>query len=116
MAAAPYKKAHHGQKSTKGGWDMESNRFIRSAAVILLGLFCAVTESLAVGPPEILVLSNRADLISGGDALVQINLPTGLPTNGFKAFLNGTLVNSMFAMRPNGRVQGMVSGLVNGQN
>ena len=95
---------------------MERYRFIRSAAIILVGLFCAVTESAALAPPEILVLSNRADLISGGDALVQINLPPGLPTNGFKILLNGTLVNNMFAMRPNGRFQGVVTGLVNGDN
>src|SRR5580700_8038920 len=29
-------------------------------------------------PLQIVVLSNRADLISGGDALVQIVLPTGI--------------------------------------
>ena len=47
---------------------------------------------------------------------MQINLPPGLPTNGFQIFLNGTLVNSMFAMRPNGRFQGIVTGLVDGDN
>jgi hypothetical protein len=95
---------------------MERYRFIRSAAIILAGLFCAVTESAALAPPEILVLSNRADLISGGDALVQINLAPGVPTNAYKVFLNGALVNSMFAMRPNGHLQGVVTGLVNGDN
>ena len=39
---------------------MERYRFIRSAAIILVGLFCAVAESAASTPPEILVLSNRA--------------------------------------------------------
>ena len=95
---------------------MERYRFVRSAAIILVGIFCAVTESAALAPPEILVLSNRADLISGGDALVQINLAPGVPTNGYKVFLNGSLVNSMFATRPNGRLQGVVTGLVNGDN
>ena len=62
---------------------METYRFVRSAVIVLLGLLCAVTESAALTPPEILVLSNRADLISGGDALVQVNLPPGVPANGF---------------------------------
>jgi hypothetical protein len=43
-------------------------------------------------------------LISGGDALVQVNLPPGLPPNGVKMFLNGTLINSV-ALRPNGRIR-----------
>jgi len=94
---------------------MERYRFIRSAAIVLVGFFCGATESAALAPPEILVLSNRADLISGGDALVEVNLPPGLPPNGVKMFLNGTLINSV-ALRPNGRIQGVVTGLVNGDN
>ena len=83
---------------------MERYRFIRSAAIILAGLFCAVTESAALAPPEILVLSNRADLISGGDALVEIRWPAGANIALAKIALNGVSVNkSMFAMRANGR-------------
>ena len=70
-----------------------------------------------IGGPTIQVLSNRADLISGGDALVQINLPQGVnPDLGVKVALNGALINSAFAVRPNGRYMGLVSGLNNGDN
>jgi hypothetical protein len=69
------------------------------------------------GGPTIQVLSNRADLVSGGDALVQINLPPSLnPALGVKVALNGALINNMFAVRPNGRYQGLVTGLNNGDN
>ncbi len=69
------------------------------------------------GGPTIQILSNRADLISGGDALVQINLPPAVnPALGVKVALNGALINNMFAVRPNGRFQGLVTGLNNGDN
>ncbi len=50
------------------------------AMAVLLGTGLAVgltrDHATAASPPvEIKVLSNRADLISGGDALVQVNLP-----------------------------------------
>ena len=84
------------------------------AAAVLA--FSLSTSAVAAGP-EIIVLSNRADLVSGGDALVQINLPPFVdPARGVKVALNGTLINNMFAVRPNGRYQGLVTGLNNGDN
>src|SRR6266446_752856 len=69
------------------------------------------------GGPTIQILSNRADLISGGDALVQINLPPAVnPALGVKVALNGALINNVFAVRPNGRYMGLVTGLNNGDN
>jgi hypothetical protein len=38
------------------------------------------------------------------------------PARGVKIALNGTLVNGMFARRPDGRYQGLVTGLRNGDN
>jgi hypothetical protein len=58
------------------------------------------------------VLSNRADLISAGDALVEIVGAGSSP----KVMLNGADISSQFAMRPNGRVMGLVTGLNLGQN
>jgi hypothetical protein len=86
-----------------------------SAAVLACSL---PTSALAADDNhDILVLSNRPDLISGGDALVQINLPPSVdPARGVKVALNGTLINNMFAVRPNGRYQGLVRGLNNGDN
>src|SRR5256886_17051265 len=63
--------------------------------------------------PAIKVLSNQPDLISGGDALVEI-LNAG--TGSLRATLNGTDISSAFALRPNGRVMGLVTGLIEGGN
>jgi hypothetical protein len=60
------------------------------------------------------VLSDRADLISGGDALVAIDLPAG--TRSARVTLNGADVSNEFAQRPNGRYEGLVSGLRLGAN
>src|SRR4051812_21679493 len=78
-------------------------------AMLAIGV---VPASVQAAGPTIQVLSNRADLISGGDALVQVNLPpTVNPAIGVKVSLNGALINDMFAVRANGRYQGLVTGL-----
>jgi len=61
-------------------------------------------------------LSNRADLVSGGDALVEIVLPQGASASGLKVDLGGRDVSDAFAQRANGRVLGVVTGLSNGNN
>jgi len=62
------------------------------------------------------VLSNRADLISGGDALVEIKWPAAALAQKAKIELNGVDVKGAFAMRANGRYMGLVTGLKNGKN
>jgi Tannase-like family of unknown function (DUF6351) len=81
-----------------------------------------ITSALAANQ-EIIVLSNRADLISGGDALVEVIVPPGIiqaMQNGnqkIKASLNSQpLPQDVFALRPNGRVIGLVTGLKVGEN
>jgi hypothetical protein len=91
---------------------MHRYRFVRGAWTIVAGLFFAVSASAA---PEILVLSNRADLISGGDALVEIKWPAGTDTTTAQVNLNGVGIKSSFALR-DGRYMGLVTGLNNGDN
>lgn len=62
------------------------------------------------------VLSNRADLVSGGDALVQVELPAGLSPGGVRVELNGHDVTASFAIRSDGRFLGVVTGLEVGPN
>ncbi|MBY4867678.1 hypothetical protein K6W76_14335 [Burkholderia anthina] len=66
--------------------------------------------------PEIKVLSTRADLVSDGDALVEMTLPNGAKPVNLRVTLNGSDISSQFATRPNGRYQGIVTGLVEGTN
>jgi hypothetical protein len=57
------------------------------------------------------VLSNRADLISGGDALVEVVLPAGAKAEGLTAKLGSRDVSEKLALRANGRVMGLLDGL-----
>jgi hypothetical protein len=93
---------------------------------IVLVLGCVFSQS-AIATDEnhdILVLSNRADLISGGDALVEVVVPSGIiqaiQSGGnvkLKASLNSVpLPGDVLSLRPNGRVIGLVTGLKRGQN
>src|SRR2546423_1432654 len=73
---------------------------------------------------DIVVLSNRADLISGGDALVELVVPPGiieaLRHGGnvkIQASLDGVPVpKDTFALRQDGRIYGVVRGLKLGEN
>ena len=71
---------------------------------------------LAAGVQGIEVLSNRADLISGGDALVAARLAPGTDAAAVRVTLNGSDITSSFAVRENGQYQGLVTGLVEGEN
>jgi hypothetical protein len=68
------------------------------------------------GLPQIVVLSSRADLVSGGNALVQVVLPDRVDSSTVRVSLNGTDVTSAFAVRADGRYEGLVQGLANGAN
>jgi hypothetical protein len=62
------------------------------------------------------VLSNRADLISGGDALVQVTLPAGTAASAVTVDLNGQDVTPQFSTSAEGNYMGLVTGLVLGSN
>ena len=64
------------------------------------------------GTPDIRVLSNRADLISGGDALVEIAGGRA----GTRVWLNGSDISAAFATRADGHFTGLVTGLRLGPN
>src|SRR5947208_5355282 len=90
---------------------------------VMVGLasaLCAVLASSAfassAAPVSIRVLSNRADLISGGDALVALDLPPVASARNVRVTVGGRDVTSAFAVRANGRYEGLVSGLALGRN
>jgi hypothetical protein len=87
----------------------------QTALACAIALACALTAAAASGP-QILVVSNRADLISGGDALIEIKWPAGTSVASARIALNGVSIGSAFAQRPNGRYMGLVTGLQNGEN
>jgi hypothetical protein len=61
-------------------------------------------------------LSNRADLVSGGDVLTQIVIPGDARVSDLRVTLNGTDVTREFALRPNRKIEGLLTGLRLGAN
>ncbi|MEA2404615.1 MAG: hypothetical protein QOE08_1262, partial [Thermoleophilaceae bacterium] len=86
--------------------------------VIGLALAACAAAGLAASPadarlaaPRIQVLSNRADLVSGGDALVLVTLPRGVKASRLR--LNAGRRNVTRALRRvgPGRLEGVVAGM-----
>ena len=66
---------------------------------------------------EIVTLSNRADLVSGGDALIEVRLPKGTSRSRVTLKLNGVNVTPGFqTVAGGGALRGLVTGLVQGRN
>lgn len=65
---------------------------------------------------EIRVLSNRADLISGGDALVEVVAPQGADASRLRLKVGERDVTASFAVRANGRYMGRVESMALGEN
>src|SRR6476660_9598254 len=84
----------------------------------LLGLFFSAAIWAHDGPDlEIVTLSNRADLISGGDALVEVRVPKQVSLSAVKVKLNGHDITSSFRADAAARtLRGLVTGLVDGRN
>ncbi|HSW13667.1 MAG TPA: DUF6351 family protein [Solimonas sp.] len=68
------------------------------------------------GSAMIKVLSNRADLISGGDALVELLPPADAPDGAMRVSVGGRDVSAAFAKREDGRITGLVTGMALGRN
>ena len=107
---------------------MTSSRTWRSSILIALVALLLSAPAMAFaswaapaastdGPPlRIQVLSNRADLVSAGEALVAVRLPAGTRPRTVRVKLDGRDVTRMFAVRPNGRYEGLVRHLRVGRN
>jgi hypothetical protein len=61
-------------------------------------------------------LSNRADLVSGGSALVEVKVPAMVAATSLKVDRDGTDITPLFVTRADGRIVGLVTGLINGNN
>ncbi len=66
-----------------------------------------------IGQGTIRVISNRADLVSGGDALVEIVAPD---LEKAKVLLNGRDINSTMMRVNDGTLRGLINGLKLGEN
>jgi len=68
------------------------------------------------GIPQIVALSGRADMVTGGSALVQILLPPAATIDKLHVQVADRDVTSEFAARGDGRIIGLISGLAEGPN
>jgi hypothetical protein len=75
-------------------------RRVRNAAAMFFLFSSALAAGSDLSDPRddwsISVLSGRADMISGGDALVQVSIPTGARSSAFQVLLNGLDVTKLF--------------------
>ena len=67
-------------------------------------------------PSAINVLSSRADMVSGGTALLEIPVPAGVPPEQVRVLRNSNDVTSSFAAVNSGTLRGVVDGLAIGKN
>ena len=98
------------------------SRFVRVlvAATIALAVVPALivmTSLSAADGVQLRILSSRPDMVSGGDALVRVELPTGMAARDVKLSLNGTDVTARVAADAGGRaLTGLVTGFALGSN
>src|SRR5260221_12829328 len=89
---------------------MKTNPFVLLSLTLAAGVACAADNV------QIYVLSNRADLISGGEALVEVTIPAGADPAAMRVAVGQRDVTSAFAVRADGRYLGLIEGLALGEN
>lgn len=92
---------------------MRRSTAIPAAVLGLLVPLAVTTPATADAGLQIRVLSGRADLVTGGDALVQVVAAGPGP---LRVELNGADVSDGFEPRPDGSVVALLTGLVDGPN
>ena len=87
-----------------------------AAAAVCMSVLAPQAVAHAQRQIRIEVLSTRADLVSGGVALVAVDLPSGVKPSAASMRIGARDVTSEFAVRPNGRLEALVDGLRDGRN
>src|SRR5260221_6516865 len=89
---------------------MDTDRFV----LLLLGLAAGFASAADV--VRIDVLSTRADLISGGDAVVAVAIPAAANASAMRVTVGRRDVTAALAVRADGRYFGRIEGLALGAN
>jgi hypothetical protein len=111
-------RARQGARPTYAGGIVHSSRVVSVLAAlgVALGVMAVGASAAAAQGLQINVLSTRADLVSGGQALTSIDLPAGTAPSSVTVTLNGHDVSGEFAQRANGQFEGLLTGLATGPN
>jgi Tannase-like family of unknown function (DUF6351) len=93
---------------------------IAAAALLIVGLPAAAAadpgEGMNAGRLRLDVVSNRADLISGGDALVRVALPPRPHAGEVRVAVGARDETAAFVRQPDGTLLGLITGMVDGPN
>jgi len=93
---------------------MRGLRLIAAIAVLVLA---AANAGRAADQLQLRVLSSRPDMVTGGDALVRVELPAGATAADVKLTINGADATRKLTADASGRsLTGLVTGLTNGSN
>src|SRR5262249_33430254 len=83
---------------------------------VLVGLGNGTAYSQSGARLEIKTLSSRPDMVSGGDALIEVKAPAGAQLSQLTLTLNGKdVTNQLRLERVSGGVRGLISGVVGGE-
>jgi hypothetical protein len=86
-------------------------------AIAVVPAFVAINSVRAADGLQLRVLSSRPDMVSGGDALVRVDLPAGVAAQDVKLTVNGTDATAKLKADASGRaLTGLVTGLAIGSN
>ena len=89
-------------------------RFLAAISVVVLA---ATHVGGAADGLQLRVLSSRPEMVTGGDALVRVELPPGLSPSDVKLTVNGTDATGRLKADASGRsLTGLVTGLTPGSN
>ena len=90
---------------------------LAALALGTLGSYASVAAARATHDFEIHTLSTRSDAVSGGDVLLEVEVPRNVPNQKAKVFANGRDVTSAFVWDEADRtLTGLVNGLAIGAN
>src|ERR1044071_9316708 len=77
----------------------------------------AEAQSAKADQLQLRVLSSRPDMVTGGDALVRVELPAGVTAADVKLTVDGASATAKLEVDASGRsLTGLVTGLTNGSN
>jgi hypothetical protein len=94
---------------------MDASKLLRLCALVGVLVVLVVPASAAAATPvTVSVLSTRADLVSGGDALVRIGGVSS--TRGLRVTVRGKNRSKAFVKGADGKVEGLVTGLKLGKS
>ncbi|KKK90528.1 hypothetical protein LCGC14_2722110 [marine sediment metagenome] len=97
---------------------MTRNLVILAMAALVLGSAIAGRDQAeAGGGLDVSILSGAPDMVSGGDALVRVDVPGSVPLEQVRVELNGDDVTAAFAPEPGDyALVGLLDGFALGDN